>query len=79
MTIRCVVACTNASGSPDFVAIQLECTKKQYDEGTHYEWAKEWAKSEDYERPMVVFDEHDGPAWLFQHVVPTATLVIPRK
>ena len=66
MQIRCVVACTNASGSPDFYPVEVTCTKDQYDNGDHYDSAIEAAQEADYEGKMVVFDEKDGPKWLFQ-------------
>lgn len=65
MTIKCVVACTNANGGPDLYFVKVKCKQSEYDEGEHYEMAKESAKLEGYEGPFVVFDEIDGPTALF--------------
>ena len=66
MKIRCVVACTNSEGTPDFFQCVVECTKEQYENGDHYDAARDFAREESYEGPdMVVFDEKDGPQFLF--------------
>jgi uncharacterized protein YneR len=64
---KCVVACTNANGSPDFFPCVIECTRAQYDNGFHYDAAKDAASEAGYENltQAVVFDENDGPLWLF--------------
>lgn len=67
--IKCVVACTNANGEPDFYFCKVEATQEEYDDGIHYERAKGKAKEEGYEAPFVVFDENDGLDWLFEHFV----------
>jgi len=67
MTIKCVVACHNAGGEPDFYFVNVECSQAQYDNDEHYELATYKAKSEGYEGPMVVYDESDGPRFLFKH------------
>lgn len=56
---------------PDFYFCKIECTQEEYDNGEHYELAAEAALvSEAYDPDnVVVFDEHDGPAWLFEHFV----------
>lgn len=66
MIIKCVVACQGFDG-PTFTFVQVKCTKEEYNNGDHYDAAKEWAKSEGYEDPMVVFDHRDGPEWLLKH------------
>ena len=43
---------------------QIECSKEQYDNGDHYDFAKTLAQEYGYEGDMVVFDEHD-PRWFF--------------
>jgi hypothetical protein len=68
MDIRCVVACKNASGQPDFFGCTLTATQEEYDNGEHYDAAAVAAEEEGYEGPFVVYDENDGPAWLFAHV-----------
>jgi len=69
MEIKCVVACRNAEGASDFYFCKVECSEEQYDVGDHYELAEDWAREEGYEGPMVVFDENDGPDFLFDHFV----------
>ena len=69
MTIKCVVACHNASGEPDFYFVKVECSQVQYDNGEHYELATYVARQQGYEAPMVVYDEKDGPQFLFEHFI----------
>lgn len=72
--IKCVVACGYAGDGPGFVPVRIRCTRDQYDNGDHYEAAKAVAREADAEGPFVVFDEHDGPAWLFQQFKWDATV-----
>lgn len=65
MTVKCVVACHNASGEPDLFFCKVKCTEDQYEVGDHYERAEDYAKEQGYSGPMVVFDENDGPNSLF--------------
>jgi hypothetical protein len=58
MSIKCVVSCTNSNGEPDFWACYVGCNQKQYDNGDHYEVAKQAAEAEGYE-PHLVYDEND--------------------
>lgn len=67
MEIRCVVACTQSDGVPGFYICKVIVGGEGYDEGVHYDAAKEKAEAERYDGPMVVYDENDGPAWLFDH------------
>ncbi|NDC55274.1 MAG: hypothetical protein EBZ69_00305 [Alphaproteobacteria bacterium] len=69
MNIKCVVACFNASGEPDFYFCKVDATEQNYNDGEHYEMAEEAAKRAGYEGPYVAFDENDGPAWLFERFV----------
>jgi hypothetical protein len=64
--ISCVVACRNASGEPDFYFCRVECPPDRVEEGAHHETAENAARDNGYEGPFVVFDEHDGPEWLFE-------------
>jgi hypothetical protein len=61
-TYKVVVACYNASGEPDFFFCKVNCLPADYDEGVHYEIAKQAAKDNGYERPNVAYDESDSPA-----------------
>jgi hypothetical protein len=65
--IRCVVACTNASGEPDFYFCKVRCSPEDIDNGHHYDLAEERATQEGYGGSMVVFDENDGSSFLFDH------------
>lgn len=56
--VRCVVAATNADGAPDFYACIVP-------NGQHYIEARSMAEAAGFDGPMVVFDEDDGPSWLF--------------
>ncbi len=67
LVVKCIVACINAGGEPDFFFCLIDCTPAQYDEGYHYDAAKTAAKDHDYGGAMVVYDENDGPKFLFDH------------
>lgn len=62
ISVKVVVLCTNSEGSPEFCTHEVQCTKKQYDDGDHYDIAKNAAAKEGYETPMVAFDENDAAA-----------------
>lgn len=69
MEIKCVVACRNCEGVPDFYFCKVKCSQEQYDNGEHYEIAEDAASKEGYEGPLLAYDENDGPDWLFDHFV----------
>jgi hypothetical protein len=78
-TVRCVFAATNSEGVPDFGFVIVACDQEEYDEGLHYDAAKAWAGENDYEGPFVVFDENDGPDFLFEHFVwESASTITPK-
>lgn len=64
--IKCVVACFDSQGKPTFFPCIIECTEQEYEIGEHYCMAREKAREAGYENSMVVFDQHDGPKWLFE-------------
>lgn len=68
MKIRCVVSCVNASGEPDFCGVTVTCTEAEYTNGDHYDRARQLACAQRYESPAIVYDERDGPTWLFKNV-----------
>lgn len=76
MIINCVVAAVSADGAADFYFCKVQCAQYEYDNGTHYELAEAAAEDDGYERPMVTFDENDGPDWLFDHFVWDSATVI---
>lgn len=56
--IRCAVACHNVVGEPDVFFVKVKASEFHVSEGMHYHAAK-LAASEDYNEPMVAFDESD--------------------
>ncbi len=60
MQIKLVVACTNASGIPELVAVKVAVTKAEYENGVHYEKAEFKLKQKGYEGPFVCLDENDA-------------------
>lgn len=48
------------------VPLTILCSPRDYKYGLHYERAIEAAREERYDSPFVVFDERDGPSWLFK-------------
>jgi hypothetical protein len=69
MKIRCVVSCRRFDGVPDFYFCIVECTPTQFYAGDHYDAAQAKAREEGYEDCQVVYDQNDGPNWLFDHFV----------
>lgn len=61
MKIHVGVMGSNAGGEPDVIRFEIECTQDQYDDGAHYEMAKQLASDQGFE-PAMAFDERD-PAW----------------
>jgi hypothetical protein len=72
MSIRCVIACYGADDAPTFFGYAAKCTEAEYEDGRHYDKACEAAADARHSGPFVMFDEHDGPAWLFAHVFQSA-------
>lgn len=65
--IKCVVSCVDANGTPTFFPCIVELTLDHYNEGQHYDLAKLMALEENYEQIGIVYDENDGPDFLFEH------------
>lgn len=59
MKTKLLVACTNASGAPDFFKCDVEASESDIEDGHHYSLAKAMAEERGYEGPMVCFDEQD--------------------
>lgn len=68
MKIRCVVSCVTADGTPSFFPCEVEVTQEEYNNGSHYDMAKDMAFEADFEQCGVVYDENDGPTFLFAHL-----------
>lgn len=62
LTPKVVVLCTNANGDPSFHTCTPSVTKAGIEEGEHYELAKENARDNGYEGPMLAFDSMDEAA-----------------
>jgi hypothetical protein len=77
VAIHCVIACKNAGGAPDFVGVRVACTEAQQEDGQHYAAAMAWAEEHGYEEPMVVYDEDDGPPWLFAQLAVAGAIQLP--
>lgn len=58
MIAACIVSCLNSNGEPDFFFVKVQCTQEQYDNGYHYEAAKDFAEDEGYEA-YLVYDQND--------------------
>lgn len=52
------VLATNAAGEPELLHFGLEATQSAYDDGAHYDAAKDLAEREGY-TPLGVFDQND--------------------
>lgn len=76
MDIKCVVATYNAAGEPDFYFCKVRCSDPEYNDGDHYGKAIAAALDDGYGEQFVVFDENDGPAWLFERFVWTSATVV---
>lgn len=74
-SVRCVVACTGGNG-PTFYPVVVECPEYMYEDGDHYELAREAAEDQRYDGPFVVFDDRDGPDWLFDQFEWTRAIVV---
>jgi hypothetical protein len=59
---KVVVLCMDANGEPTFYTVAPECTLKQVADGEHYERAKNNAREDFYEDPMIAFDATDPAA-----------------
>jgi len=57
--MRMIVACTNASGEPDFHVCDVAASEAQIEDGEHYDLAKESAEKARYEGPMVAFERQE--------------------
>lgn len=68
MIIKCVVSCRNSEGCPVLVPYTLEVSEQEVEDGEHYECAQGCAHEDGYEDVGLVYDENDGPAWLFENL-----------
>ena len=69
MILDIVVACTNAQGTPMLVVVDNICvTQQEYDDGVHYNRAKDAVKKQGYEAPYVAIDKSDMNEDLFKAI-----------
>lgn len=59
---KMIVACMNSAGAPEFHTCAPLVTEEEIQAGEHYEAAKENARFNGYDEPMIAFDASD-PAW----------------
>lgn len=72
LNMKFVVACIDANGKPALVPCAREVSRLEYVAGDHYDQVKHYLDGLGYEQPMTIFDERDGPAWLFEQLFPKA-------
>lgn len=65
---KVIVLCTNANGAPEFHSCTPAVTQEQYDNGDHYDLAKENAEDNGYQEPMIAFDTSDQAAKQLQEL-----------
>jgi hypothetical protein len=63
------IRCVAASGKPTLFPCVVRTTPDLYDQDDHYHKARTAAAAAGYKNTVraVVFDENDGPPWLFAH------------
>lgn len=83
-SIRCAVTCYDASGIPAIFRCTVEVDQEQYALGRHYELAVDKAIDSGYSDCCIVYDENDGPDYLFppeypaeQYASPTYSIDFP--
>ena len=61
MKIKVLVAYTDCGGNgPGIDVVVIECTRTEYDDGVHYDAAKDWAVEQGYEGPFIAIDQYDN-------------------
>ena len=64
--IKCIVACRNSSGLPDFFPCLINCSQHSVNIGDHYQYAMQMADNNYYDKPMIVYSENDKVDFLFK-------------
>jgi hypothetical protein len=67
MSVKCVVSCRDANGTPSLFVCTVAVSQEQYAASEHYDLAAEKAEQEGYEDAGLVYDEDDGPRFLFAY------------
>lgn len=67
LEFKCVISSHNGQGEPEMLCCVVLCTRDERDNGEHYDAARNYASERDYECDGIVYDEGDGPDWLFEH------------
>lgn len=73
--VRCVVSGLNANGRPDFFGTVVDVDFEGYNNGEHYDIAVARAERAGFEEVNIVYDEKDGPAWLFDNMFGEAPVI----
>jgi hypothetical protein len=83
MPMRVVVPCRDSNGMPVLFGALVHCSRRDYDEGDHYEVAEQLAKAAGYSLVAHGYgiDQDDGLPWLLAHwdwhTQPLPTLRVP--
>ena len=59
-TIDVGVICRNANGEPDIFWTTIYATRKEIEEGLHYDLAEAAAQDNEYDGPFICVDEDDA-------------------
>ncbi len=64
--VRCVVACRNSNGEPEFFPVVVNVTDDEYEDGVHYHTAKRLAGEAGHEDICWCCDENDPAFGIFE-------------
>lgn len=57
--IKVAVLAIDSNGSPELLGYEINTTQCSIDEGNHFDMAKQSAREDGYEEPMMAFDQKD--------------------
>lgn len=64
LSVKMLVACSNANGSPELLPLNVLVTQDEYDLGYHYDAARIYCDVNGYEGPYVCFDNTEIPSFI---------------
>lgn len=67
-SVRVLVSCRDASGTPTFHGVRVTVTPAQYANGEHYDLARGKAEEARYSNVGLCYDEDDLIARIFSHL-----------
>lgn len=72
LSVRCVVFCRSAAGEPVFVPVAVSCTAAEFQEGAHFDRARELAAALGHNDADLgrVYDEYEPCFAAFLHLFP---------